>query len=241
MRKIILSIAAILLLSVTTSVAQTTNLFTWQNGNVVAGSSSFTPYRYYQPTDEREAHLQSRAKVLHTIPVQCISGQYKCKVQILGTQGVDEDDSHLFYQFQLRDQYNNNLIFKRFGTHLPFTTTWSLSKNYEDTNYFRKVDLDNVSYALFFTGMTPSLDDDLPEMVIVVVSRNVATLVYDGPAAAIDPTTFGSSYFAMNFITDGTGLRDPETGLFNISSGTIGTRPKYAMIKSGNVLSITSY
>ena len=117
----------------------------------------------------------------------------------------------------------------------------NLSKNYEDTNYFRKVDLDNVSYALFFTGMTPSLDDDLPEMVIVVVSRNVATLVYDGPAAAIDPTTFGSSYFAMNFITDGTGLRDPETGLFNISSGTIGTRPKYAMIKSGNVLSITSY
>lgn len=170
-----------------------------------------------------------------------IIGQYECNVQILGTQGIDEDDSHIFYQFQLRDQYNNNLIFNRFGAHLPFTTTRSLSKDYDDTNYFRKVDLDNVSYALFFTGMTPSLDDDLPEMVIVVVSKNVATLVFDGPAAAIDPTTFGSSYFSMNFITDGTGLRDPETGLFNISSETVGMRPKYAMIKSGNVLSISNY
>ena len=240
MRNKILSLAVMMLLSVTTSVAQTSNLFTWQNGTVLAGPNTFRPYLFDQPTDERQAHLQSRAKVLHIIPVQCQSGQYKCNVQILGTQGIDETDSHIFYQIQLRNQYNNNLIFKRFGAHLPFTTTKSLSQDYEDTNYFRKVNLDNVSYALFFTGMTPTLDDDLGELLIVVVSRNVATVVYDGPAAAFIPGLFTSSSVSLSIVTDGSGLKD-ESGLLNITPKTVGNREKFLIYKSGNVLKVTRW
>ncbi len=242
MRNKMLLLVVIMLLSVTTSVAQTSyDLFTWQNGTVKAGSFLYRQYEPSQPTTERQAHLESREIVLHTIPVQCESGQYKCNVQILGTQGIDESDSHIFYQIQLRDQYNNNLIFKRFGAYCPFTTTKSLSQDYGDLNYFRKVDLDNVSYALFFTGMTPTLDDDFGELLIVVVSRNVATIVYDGPAAAYKPAVFTPSFVSLYIVTEGDGLRNPETGLYNLTPQTVKHHRKSVIYKFNNILKISEW
>lgn len=240
MKTIFFSLVFMTLSFVTTCVAQTMDLFTWQNGTVIPSSSSFIKYDH-QPSAARLAEMQSKAKLLHSIPVQCQSGQYKCNVQILGTQGIDEDESHCYYQFELRDQYQNTLLFTRRGSYLPLTTTRALSKNYGDLNYFRKIDLDNDTYALIFCGWITGYDDELGEMIIVIVSKNVATLVYDGPAAAITPADFNSGSFSMDIVTDGTDLFDSETGLLNITPQTVGNRTKYRIYKSGNILKVTSW
>jgi hypothetical protein len=85
-----------------------------------------------------------------------------------------------------------------------------------------------------------TLDDDLGELLIVVVSRNVATVVYDGPAAAFRPGLFTSSYVSLSIVTDGSGLKD-ESGLLNITPQTVGNREKFLIYKSGNVLKITRW
>ena len=78
-------------------------------------------------------------------------------------------------------------------------------------------------------------------MIIVVISKNVVTLVYDGPAVAVSSTDFDSNNFYMDFITDATGLADPETGLLDITPAKLAGRTKYRIYKDGNVLKIASW
>ncbi|MBQ5573638.1 MAG: hypothetical protein IIU69_05075, partial [Bacteroidaceae bacterium] len=62
-----------------------------------------------------------------------------------------------------------------------------------------------------------------------------------GPAAAITPTNFNSSSFTMDFVTDGTGLKDFETGLLDITPEKLVDKTKYRLYKDGDVLKIVSW
>ena len=236
MRKVLLLSQIMMFWCAITCVAQQ-NLFTWVDGNVVA-NSNYIVYNQ-QPTGSRFAHILSKTKVLHTLPVSSANNEYECDILIVGTQGIEEDGSHCYNQFDIKSK-SGSLIFRRRGIG-PLTRTFHLSCDYNDVNYFRKIDLNNDSYALFFTGWCSGIDDDLGEMVIVVVSKNVATLVYDGPAAAITPTNFNSSSFTMDFVTDGTGLKDIETGLLDITPEKLVGKTKYRLYKDGDVLKIVSW
>lgn len=233
MKKRFFSLFVIALLCVTTCIAQQ-NLFSWQDGSVIACND----YIIYdtQPFPGRSAES---AKLLHTFSVSSKNNQYLCYVKIVGTKGIDEDIPGDYYQFELRD-HNNRLFYGRRGTYGLYSTIWLSSDNAYD-NYFKKIDLDNNSYALIFAGDYLNLDDILGEMIIVVVSKNVATLVYDGPATAITPTDFDSDSFSMDFVTDGTDLTDPETGLLDITPSKLAGRTKYRIYKDGNVLKIANW
>lgn len=239
MKKRFFSLFVIALLCVTTCIAEQ-NLFTWENGSVIARNQ----YIIYntQLSSSMLLSIENSKKLLHTFSISSNNNQYQCNVQIVGTQGEDEDGSLCYNQFEIRNIYNNNgLIFKKRGTGLPLTTTRWLSCDDGDNNYFRKIDLDNDSYALIFAGWLSGWEERLGEMIIVVVSKNYATLVYDGPAKAIIPTDFDSDSFSMDFITDGTGLIDPETGLLDITPAKLAERTKYRLYKDGNVLKIASW
>jgi hypothetical protein len=220
-----------------TCVAQQ-NLFTWVDGNVVA-NSNYIVYEEPQLSSSMISLIERTSQTLHTYPVSSINNEYECDVNIV-TNNIEDDDPYCYEQFDIKSK-SGTLIYRKRGIGLPLTQTVWLSRDYNDNNYFRKIDLNNDSYALFFTGWCYGIDDDLGEMVIVVVSKNVATLVYDGPAAAITPTNFNSSSFTMDFVTDGTGLKDIETGLLDITPEKLVGKTKYRLYKDGDVLKIVSW
>lgn len=233
MKKRFFSLFVIALVYVTTCMAQQ-NLFSWQNGSVIACSD----YIIYDTKPFPGRNAES-SKLLNTFSVSSKNNQYLCYVKIVGTKGITEDIPGDYAQFELRD-HNNRLFYGRLGTYGLYSTIW-LSSDHAYDDYFQKIDLDNNSYALIFAGDYLELDDILGEMIIVVVSKNVATLVYDGPAAAITPTDFDSDSFSMDFVTDGTDLIDPVTGLLQINSAKLAGRTKYRIYKNGNVLKIASW
>ena len=236
MRKVLLLSQIMMFWCAITCVAQQ-NLFTWVDGNVVA-NSNYIVYEERQLSPSMISGIAKTSHTLHSYQVSSLNNEYECDVNIV-TNNIEDDDPYCYEQFDIKSK-SGSLIFRRRGIG-PLTKTFHLSCDYNDVNYFRKIDLNNDSYALFFTGWCSGIDDDLGEMVIVVVSKNVATLVYDGPAAAITPTNFNSSSFTMDFVTDGTGLKDIETGLLDITPEKLVGKTKYRLYKDGDVLKIVSW
>ena len=236
MRKVLLLSQIMMFWCAITCVAQQ-NLFTWVDGNVVA-DSNYIVYEERQLSPSMISGIAKTSRTLHSYQVSSLNNEYECDVNIV-TNNIEDDDPYCYEQFDIKSK-SGSLIFRRRGIG-PLTKTFHLSRDYNDVNYFRKIDLNNDSYALFFTGWCYGIDDDLGEMVIVVVSKNVATLVYDGPAAAITPTNFNSSSFTMDFVTDGTGLKDIETGLLDITPEKLVGKTKYRLYKDGDVLKIVSW
>lgn len=236
MKKKGLSFFVVALFCVTTCIAQE-NLFSWQDGNAIA-NSDYIVYNT-QPSSNRLIEIQKGTEALHMIQIKSKNSTYKCDIKIYGSKGVDEGDSHDYNHFELSEN-NNRLIYRRGGKY-GLTTTRCLSIDPWDNHYFRKIDLDDNSYAFIFAGDYLSMEEILGEMIIVVVNKNVATLVYDGPATAITPTDFDSDSFSMEFVTDGTDLIDPATGLLDITPAKLANRTKYRIYKEGNMLKIASW
>lgn len=215
-----------------------TNLFEWSNGNVIPKLSYIEEDD--QPSENELSSVGYTPNLYHSYLVRSSNNIYTCHVQIMGQQGVNESDDHCYEQFTIVDS-NGSRIFRRFGECGPLTTTQWLSSDYNDNNYFRKIPLDGNSYALIFAGWFFGYDDLLGEMIIIVVSKNVVTLVYDGRAAAVSPTDFDSNNFSMDFVKDGTGLTDPNTGLLEITPAKLVGRTKYRLYKDGNMLKIVQW
>ena len=173
----------------------------------------------------------------HTYSVSSSNQIYNCNIQIKGTSNTEK---HNCYDLFTITNSNGSILYRRYGE--PLTTTRWLSGDENDNHYFRKIPLDNDSYALIFAGWWFVTQSNVPgEMIIVVISKNVVTLVYDGPAVAVSSTDFDSNNFYMDFITDATGLADPETGLLDITPAKLAGRTKYRIYKDGNVLKIASW
>lgn len=224
----------VLFICTTSSFAQQ-SLFKWDKGNVVANDDFIALNNLY---NSRTSTWANDRPLLNIISVSSKNKLYKCNVQIFGIKNTS--NSYGFSFFELRDSINNKLIYRRFGQYY-LQTTHALSRIEGDTNYFRKVDLDDVSYALFFSSFDIEWDETVGEMIIVVVSKNVATLVFDGPAAVISPADFDSEEFSMDYITDGTDMINPETGLPDFSPDKLAEKNKYRLYKDGNVLRIVSW
>lgn len=236
MRRSLFLLFTMAFLCVINCVAQQ-NLFSWQNGNVVA-NNEYIVYDTPQLSQSMITLIENTSRTLHTFSVSSSNNEYECDIRIVSSR--DEDESQCYSQFEIRTK-SGSLIYKRRGNGLPLTTTRWLSHERPDNHYFRKIDLDNDSYALVFAGWLLGWAEILGEMIIVVVNKNVATLVYDGPATAITPTNFNSNSFSMDFVTDGTDLTDPETGLLDITPAKLAVRTKYRIYKDGNVLKIASW
>ncbi|MBR4302897.1 MAG: hypothetical protein IKT80_04965, partial [Bacteroidaceae bacterium] len=116
-----------------------------------------------------------------------------------------------------------------------------LSGDDNDTNYFRKIDLNEDCFALIFAGWYHYYDDNPGEMIIIIVNRNVATLVYDGNAVAISPTNFDSNCFSMDFVKDAENIRNQETGEMEITPAKLAGRTKYTLYKEGDMLKIREW
>jgi|BioPla2DNA2_1021312.scaffolds.fasta_scaffold14406_2 hypothetical protein len=270
MKRIVLLLLLEMTVSISTCFAQVLSdqaLFVRQSDGTIIPQLDYIDY---PESDQPSVTGLGNAPIYHSYPISSSNGNYSCTVKILGQLGTTESSSHMYERIAIVNQ-NGSIIFSRFGGDgAPFTTTKWLSLNENDNNYYRKIPLDANSYALIFAGWFYSYYSDAGEMVIVVVNKNVATLVYDGPAIAISETDFNfpnyycqvcgyvsnqsfgtcpqchahdvtSDFFSMSFVKDGTGLINLETGLVEITPAKLTGKTKYTLYKDGNNLRIKEW
>jgi hypothetical protein len=212
-----------------------TNLFEWANGNIVP-KSIFIELDD-QPSENSLTSVGYAPNTYHSFSISSLNSNYNYTIQIKG-QGI-VDETKRYELFTITDN-NGNTIYKRFG-YDPLTTTRWLSGDDNDTNYFRKIDLNKDCFALIFAGWYHYYDDNPGEMIIIIVNRNVATLVYDGNAVAISPTNFDSNCFSMDYVKDAENLRNQETGEMEITPAKLAGRTKYTLYKEGDMLKIREW
>ncbi len=238
-KKLFLSLLAMLCLSMSSCYAQQviseTNLFEWANGNIVP-KSIFIELDD-QPSENSLESVGYTPNTYHSFSISSLNSNYNYTIQIKG-QGI-EDETKRYELFTITDN-NGNTIYKRFG-YDPLTTTQWLSGDDNDTNYFRKIDLNEDCFALIFAGWFFGYGSESGEMIIVIVNKNVATLVYDGNAVAISPTNFDSNYFSMDYVKDAENLRNQETGEMEITPAKLAGRTKYTLYKEGDMLKIREW
>lgn len=169
--------------------------------------------------------------------VQSLNHNYTWQVKIMGQEGVPESESHYYNHFDIVGN-NGTVILRRYGEDDFLTTTMELSMDNKRNNYFEKIPLDTVSYALVFCGRRDYYADVPGEMIIVVVNKNEATVVYDDYATAITPTNFDSENFQMYFLKDLSGLYNPSMEKYDTSSANLGERTFYRLRKDGDMLKI---
>ena len=212
-----------------------TNLFEWSDENIVP-KSIFIELDD-QPSENSLESVGYTPNTYHSFSISSLNSNYNYTIQIKG-QGI-EDETKRYELFTITDN-NGNTIYKRFG-YDPLTTTRWLSGDDNDTNYFRKIDLNEDCFALIFAGWYHYYDDNPGEMIIIIVNRNVATLVYDGNAVAISPTNFDSNCFSMDYVKDAENLRNQETGEMEITPAKLAGRTKYTLYKEGDMLKIREW
>ena len=238
-KKLFLSLLTMLCLSMSSCYAQQviseTNLFEWSNGNIVP-KSIFIELDD-QPSENSLESVGYTPNTYHSFSISSLNRNHNYTIQIKG-QGI-EDETKRYELFTITDN-NGNTIYKRFG-YDPLTTTRWLSGDDNDTNYFRKIDLNEDCFALIFAGWYHYYDDNPGEMIIIIVNRNVATLVYDGNAVAISPTNFDSNCFSMDYVKDAENLRNQETGEMEITPAKLAGRTKYTLYKEGDMLKIREW
>lgn len=217
-----------------------TNLFEWSNnGSVIAKPEFIELGGTAQPSLSVMYPDGYNPSIFQSYTVNSLNNTYICHIQICAGEDEEEDRHHMYEHFVLMD--GTGVIFIRFGTDAPLTTTRWLSGDKNDNNYFRKIDLNNDSYALIFGGWLYGEDNVGSEMIIVVVSKNIPTLVYDGYALATSMTNFNSNSFSMDFVKDITGLVNQNTGLLEITAPKLSGRTKYRLYKQGNMLKLKTW
>ena len=213
-------------------------LFELSGGKVVAKAEYTT--RHDPNAESWIDSLGFKVIDYRAFPVSSANNKYKCTVRIEGLQSKVKDDS--FEQVSIVDA-SGTTIYRKYDD--MFGKMWLLMCDMSTTpqydTYFEKVDLDDDSYALFFSKWFYSCcPQDPGDMLIIVVSRNVATMVYEGPAYAISPTDFHSKDFSIEFVDDARGLYNDEDG-FLFTPERLAWHTKYKIFKQGNMLKITSW
>ncbi len=92
--------------------------------------------------------------------------------------------------------YNGKRIIQEWGYN-PLWDVRLLTMNEDDRKHYIKVPLDDNSFALLFAGLVFDGDDAAGEMIVVVVNKDKATVVFDRPACAYSFTP--APNFAIEF------------------------------------------
>lgn len=234
MKKIILLV--LVCLSIMSGLAQNiqsiqeTDLFTRTTDDVILPKSS------YLSINNQPSGNSSSLNMYSFFYIQALNNNYSWQVKIMGQDGIQETASHYYEYFDIIGN-TGSVILRYFGQDM-LTTTKALTRNKNRNNYFEKIPLNDNSYALFFCGMHDYYSDVPGEMIIVVVNKNQATVVYDDYAVAITPTDFDSDNFTMYFLKDLSGLYNPNIEDYDTSPANLGERTFYRLRKDNGVLKI---
>lgn len=226
MRRIVFLFALMLQMSI---FAQTTDLFRWSQGSVVA-KTDFLTLGDLSVADYRST---SKVSIYETFPITVGTGTYQVKIGGLSRQ---PDPDGLYDMFYILDRKGNTILSRK-GYDSLFTTRY-LTMDGSRKEYFIKVPLDDESFALIFGGWLFQFDDGAVEMVIVVVSNDKATVVFDSKAFAYKYTA--PPNFSMEFTDDVYGLLNNE-GRYTVTDAVLKSHNKYKIWREGNLLKYKSW
>lgn len=231
MRKICLFYLLLTKICVSVCVAQTEDLFNWSNGNVVE-KEHFLKINH-QPNPDLQTYEESETFLRHSFTLFSPNDKYKCYIQFRGEgEGNRDNECSLF---TIVDE-NGSQLFLRDGFESSIITVGDLTMNgLKENNWFLQVPLDDNSYALFITCYFYGYDLSRPgEMMIIVVNKNIATLVYDDRALAFSYTP--APNFAIEFVSDATGLYNENIDDIEFSPSRLVSHTKHKIWREGNML-----
>lgn len=209
------------------------NLFEWSHGKVIAKPEHTSSY--VNSDDRWIDSLGFKVTDFKAYPISSQNNKYHCTVRIEGLQEKVEEDR--FEQITIVDSKGKEL-FRDYDE--MFGGTFLLRGDQNRDIYFEKIDLDDNSFALFLGKWFFSCCPQEPgDMMIIVVSKNRATLVYNGPACAITPVDFKSDNFSIEFVDNAIGLYDEEEG-FIFTPERLARHTVFRIYKEGNMLKFMS-
>lgn len=239
MKKLLFVFIAVIQMCVSTCLAQTEDLFIRETNGSVIPKDKYLLFTS-QPNEDMLVNMNYQTYVHQVTTVYSPNHQYCCQVEIRSEENDPDFDEYVLIKIV---DSNNHVLFKRYGID-NLTTTKLLSRNNNDNNYYIQIPLDDTSYALIFSGWYWYPSTVPGEMLIVVVNKNVATLVYAGVGASISPNgyTLSSNSFSMDFVSDLSGLRlNQNTGQFEEYGSGLNGKTKYTLYKDGNLLKIREW
>lgn len=233
MKKLLFAIVVLAQMCVSTCLAQTEDLFTRGTDGSVIPKEKFLLFNP-QPYENVQTYIHQVTTVYSP------NHNYQCNIEIHSEENDPDFEEYTLIKIV---GSNNQVLFKRYGID-NLTTTKLLSRNNNDHNFFIQIPLDATSYALIFSGWYWYPSTVPGEMIIVVVNKNVATLVYAGVGASISPNgyTLNSNSFSMDFVSDLSGLRlNQSTGQFEEYGSGLNGKTKYTLYRDGNLLKIREW
>ena len=230
MRKLtaLLGIAYMTLVSAT---AQTVDLFN-RAGKDIIPKEQFIAF-YEKESTGGSRFRNSPTNEYNTFNITSPNELHRYQISIGGYPAQDAmGDSYEYFDIT----YNGKKLMRKWG-YAPLWDVRLLTKNEDDRNYYIIVPLDDNSFALLFAGLVFDGDDDAGEMIVVVVNKDKATVVFDRPACAYSFTP------APNFAIEFTEKIDD---ILNADGYAIGTKAdmkatKHKIWQEGNMLKYKSW
>ena len=223
-----LGIAYMTLVSAT---AQTVDLFN-REGKDIIPKEQFIAF-YEKESTGGSRFRNSPTNEYNTFNITSPNELHRYQISIGGYPAQDAmGDSYEYFDIT----YNGKKLMRKWG-YAPLWDVRLLTKNEDDRNYYIIVPLDDNSFALLFAGLVFDGDDAAGEMIVVVVNKDKATVVFDRPACAYSFTP------APNFAIEFTEKIDD---ILNADGYAIGTKAdmkatKHKIWKEGNMLKYKSW
>ena len=223
-----LGIAYMTLVSAT---AQTVDLFN-RAGKDIIPKEQFIAF-YEKESTGGSRFRNSPTNEYNTFNITSPNELHRYQISIGGYPAQDAmGDSYEYFDIT----YNGKKLMRKWG-YAPLWDVRLLTKNEDDRNYYIIVPLDDNSFALLFAGLVFDGDDDAGEMIVVVVNKDKATVVFDKPACAYSFTP------APNFAIEFTEKIDD---ILNADGYAIGTKAdmkatKHKIWQEGNMLKYKSW
>ena len=223
-----LGIAYMTLVSAT---AQTVDLFN-RAGKDIIPKEQFIAF-YEKESTGGSRFRNSPTNEYNTFNITSPNELHRYQISIGGYPAQDAmGDSYEYFDIT----YNGKKLMRKWG-YAPLWDVRLLTKNEDDRNYYIIVPLDDNSFALLFADLVFDGDDAAGEMIVVVVNKDKATVVFDRPACAYSFTP------APNFAIEFTEKIDD---ILNADGYAIGTKAdmkatKHKIWKEGNMLKYKSW
>ena len=218
-------------MTLVSATAQTVDLFN-RAGKDIIPKEQFIAF-YEKESTGGSRFRNSPTNEYNTFNITSPNELHRYQISIGGYPAQDAmGDSYEYFDIT----YNGKKLMRKWG-YAPLWDVRLLTKNEDDRNYYIIVPLDDNSFALLFAGLVFDGDDDAGEMIVVVVNKDKATVVFDRPACAYSFTP------APNFAIEFTEKIDD---ILNADGYAIGTKAdmkatKHKIWKEGNMLKYKSW
>ena len=218
-------------MTLVSATAQTVDLFN-RAGKDIIPKEQFIAF-YEKESTGGSRFRNSPTNEYNTFNITSPNELHRYQISIGGYPAQDAmGDSYEYFDIT----YNGKKLMRKWG-YAPLWDVRLLTKNEDDRNYYIIVPLDDNSFALLFAGLVFDGDDDAGEMIVVVVNKDKATVVFDRPACAYSFTP------APNFAIEFTEKIDD---ILNADGYAIGTKAdmkatKHKIWQEGNMLKYKSW